>query len=204
MAPLCAEFGISRKTCCRSFSRIFGAPQPGYSRFSRTVVASSAHHSTFGSSGWESAVPVARRYCYRLTITDVASRYLLTCEALATTQEKIAFTVFERTFTTFGLPQCIRTDDGVPFAAGEPRVRVADVPAAHGGAAGAVGRVRGRDGRPGGMRTVLSTRRAPCMDGHMWGPSSRAWRGRTRAEHRIDGAHALRSRPALTVAAQPG
>ena len=52
----------------------------------------------------------------QLTITDFASRYLLTCEALLTTQEKFAFTVFERTFTAFGLPQVIRTDNGVPFA----------------------------------------------------------------------------------------
>ena len=37
-----------------------------------------------------------RRYCYPLTITDFASRYLLTCEALTTTQENFAFTVFER------------------------------------------------------------------------------------------------------------
>ena len=58
-----------------------------------------------------------RRYCYPLTITDFASRYLLTCEALLTTQEKFAFTVFERTFKEFGLPQVIRTDNGVPFAA---------------------------------------------------------------------------------------
>jgi putative transposase len=57
-----------------------------------------------------------RRYCYPLTITDFASRYLLTCEALATTQEKFAFTVFERTFKEFGLPEVIRTDNGVPFA----------------------------------------------------------------------------------------
>jgi putative transposase len=57
-----------------------------------------------------------RRYCYPLTITDFASRYLLTCEALATTQEKFAFTVFEQTFKKFGLPQAIRTDNGVPFA----------------------------------------------------------------------------------------
>jgi putative transposase len=57
-----------------------------------------------------------RRYCYPLTITDFASRYLLTCEALATTQEKFAFTVFERTFKEFGLPHAIRTDNGVPFA----------------------------------------------------------------------------------------
>ena len=46
-----------------------------------------------------------RRYCYPLTITDFASRYLLTCEALSTTQETFAFTVFERTFKEFGLPQ---------------------------------------------------------------------------------------------------
>ena len=57
-----------------------------------------------------------RRYCYPLTITDFASRYLLTCEALVTTQEQFAFTVFERTFKEFGLPHAIRTDNGVPFA----------------------------------------------------------------------------------------
>ena len=57
-----------------------------------------------------------RRYCYPLTITDFASRYLLTCEALMTTQEKFAFTVFERTFKEFGLPAVIRSDNGVPFA----------------------------------------------------------------------------------------
>jgi transposase InsO family protein len=54
-----------------------------------------------------------RRYCYPLTITDFASGYLLTCEALSTTQEKFAFTVFERTFKEFGLPGAIRTDNGV-------------------------------------------------------------------------------------------
>ncbi len=57
-----------------------------------------------------------RRYCYPLTITDFASRYLLTCEALSTTQERFAFTVFDRAFREFGLPAAIRTDNGVPFA----------------------------------------------------------------------------------------
>ena len=57
-----------------------------------------------------------QRYCYPLTITDFATRYLLSCEALATTQEIYAFTVFERVFKEFGLPQAIRTDNGVPFA----------------------------------------------------------------------------------------
>jgi putative transposase len=57
-----------------------------------------------------------RRYCYPLTVTDFASRYLLVCEALSTTQEKFAFTAFERAFKEFGLPGAIRTDNGVPFA----------------------------------------------------------------------------------------
>ena len=57
-----------------------------------------------------------RRYGYPLTITDFASRYLLTCEALSTTQEKSAFTVVERAFNEFGLPHAIRTDNGLPFA----------------------------------------------------------------------------------------
>ena len=57
-----------------------------------------------------------RRYCYPLTITDFASRYLLCCDALATTKESYAFTVFERAFKDFGLPAAIRTDNGVPFA----------------------------------------------------------------------------------------
>jgi putative transposase len=57
-----------------------------------------------------------RRYCYPLTITVFASRYLISCEALSTTQEVYAFTVFERVFKEFGLPKAIRTDNGVPFA----------------------------------------------------------------------------------------
>jgi len=57
-----------------------------------------------------------RRYCYPLTITDYASRYLFTCDALSTTKEVYAFSVFERTFKDFGLPTAIRTDNGVPFS----------------------------------------------------------------------------------------
>jgi putative transposase len=57
-----------------------------------------------------------RRYCYPLTITDFASRYLIGCEALSTTQAMYAFTVFERVFKDFGLPRAIRTDNGAPFA----------------------------------------------------------------------------------------
>src|ERR1700727_1759918 len=56
------------------------------------------------------------RYCYPLTITDFASRYLIACEALSTTREVYAFPVFESVFKEFGLPRAIRTDNGVPFA----------------------------------------------------------------------------------------
>lgn len=57
-----------------------------------------------------------RRYCYPLTITDRASRYLLAIEALESVKEKGVFPVFERVFQEYGLPKSIRSDNGVPFA----------------------------------------------------------------------------------------
>jgi putative transposase len=58
-----------------------------------------------------------KQYCYPLTVTDYRSRYLLSCEGLASTKSDFAFAVFERTFKDFGLPNAIRTDNGTPFAA---------------------------------------------------------------------------------------
>ncbi len=55
-------------------------------------------------------------YCYPLTVTDHATRFLLACEALSSTQETYAFTVFERLFKERGLPANIRSDNGVPFS----------------------------------------------------------------------------------------
>lgn len=57
-----------------------------------------------------------KKYCYPLTITDYASRFLLTCEALSSTNENYAFEVFTRAFKEYGLPSAIRTDNGCPFA----------------------------------------------------------------------------------------
>lgn len=57
-----------------------------------------------------------KAYCYPLTVTDHASRYLLLCEALESTREELAFTAFERLFKERGLPSAIRSDNGVPFA----------------------------------------------------------------------------------------
>jgi transposase InsO family protein len=56
------------------------------------------------------------RYCYPLTVTDHAARFLLMCEALESTREDLAFTAFERLFAERGLPVSIRSDNGVPFA----------------------------------------------------------------------------------------
>jgi transposase InsO family protein len=57
-----------------------------------------------------------RQYCYPLTVTDHASRYLLMCEALESTREDTAITAFEQLFQERGMPVAIRSDNGVPFA----------------------------------------------------------------------------------------
>ena len=56
------------------------------------------------------------RYCYPLTVTDHASRFLLMCEALESAREDLAFTAFQQLFAERGLPAAIRSDNGVPFA----------------------------------------------------------------------------------------
>ena len=56
------------------------------------------------------------RYCYPLTVTDHASRFLLLCEALESTREDTAITAFEQLFRERGLPAAVRSDNGVPFA----------------------------------------------------------------------------------------
>ncbi|MBB3658767.1 transposase InsO family protein [Rhizobium sp. BK650] len=56
------------------------------------------------------------RYCYPLTVTDQASRYLLCCEAFESTRERGVFEAFHRLFDERGLPDAIRSDNGLPFA----------------------------------------------------------------------------------------
>jgi transposase InsO family protein len=56
------------------------------------------------------------KYCYPLTVTDYASRYLLLCEAMPSNEERFAFTALERLFKERDLPEAIRSDNGVPFA----------------------------------------------------------------------------------------
>jgi len=56
------------------------------------------------------------QYCYPLTVVDGYSRYILACEALESVKQEGAWAVFEDLFREYGLPEAIRTDNGVPFA----------------------------------------------------------------------------------------
>ena len=58
-----------------------------------------------------------RRYCYPLTVTDFASRYLIACEALVDDEGAVrVHRVRAGRSRISGCPRAIRTDNGVPFA----------------------------------------------------------------------------------------
>jgi putative transposase len=97
----------ARKIRERLLRRFSGIPIPAKS----TIHAVLDRHGLVERRG-----RVRRQYCYPLTVTDHASRFLFTCEALSSTREDYAFTVFERLFKERGLPANIRSDNGVPFA----------------------------------------------------------------------------------------
>ena len=48
-----------------------------------------------------------KRYCYPLTVTDHASRFLLMCEALESVREETAIEAFEQLFRERGLPSAL-------------------------------------------------------------------------------------------------
>lgn len=54
-------------------------------------------------------------YCYPLTVSDLQSRYVLGCSALPSVATPSARALFEQHFRAYGLPQVLRTDNGVPF-----------------------------------------------------------------------------------------
>lgn len=51
-----------------------------------------------------------------LTISDAYSRYLLRCQAVEKTDTMRIQAIFEAAFREYGLPEAIRTDNGMPFA----------------------------------------------------------------------------------------
>jgi len=54
--------------------------------------------------------------CYPLTIMDAFSRKLLRCRGLRDPDGRHVKEIFESTFSEFGLPSAIRSDNGPPFA----------------------------------------------------------------------------------------
>jgi len=54
--------------------------------------------------------------CDPLTITDGYSRFLLRCQAAKHPDLWYTQPLFDATFREYGLPECIRTDNGAPFA----------------------------------------------------------------------------------------
>jgi transposase InsO family protein len=56
------------------------------------------------------------KYCYPLTVTDQKSRFVLACEGFEHIDEAQCIEAFHRLFAEFGLPDAIRSDNGVPFA----------------------------------------------------------------------------------------
>lgn len=59
-----------------------------------------------------------KNYCFPLTISDSVSRFLISCEALNSTEARPCFSAFEEAFQEYGLPTAIRSDNGTPFASG--------------------------------------------------------------------------------------
>ena len=58
--------------------------------------------------------------CDPLTITDAWSRFLIRCQIVPTTNLEETQAVFQAAFREYGLPERIRTDNGVPFATRAP------------------------------------------------------------------------------------
>jgi putative transposase len=56
------------------------------------------------------------RYCYPLTVVDLASRYLLACRGQPAPRGEPVTACTERLFRAYGLPEAIHSDGGSPFA----------------------------------------------------------------------------------------
>lgn len=56
------------------------------------------------------------KICYPLTISDNHSRYLLKCQGLVGPRYHQTKAVFRAVFKEYGLPNAIKTDNGIPFA----------------------------------------------------------------------------------------
>lgn len=56
-------------------------------------------------------------YCYPLTVTDDSSRFILGIESLISTKCNPTIAAYEALFDEYGVPDAMRSDNGVPFSA---------------------------------------------------------------------------------------
>lgn len=54
-------------------------------------------------------------YCYPFTVSDLFSRFIISCDGQLSTATEPVQAAFERAFREYGLPLAIRTDNGSPF-----------------------------------------------------------------------------------------
>src|SRR5215468_5904432 len=134
MSDVCREFGISRKTGYKIYSRyrehglfaltdrsrpprLLRRMSKRRNRATGTPLSQGVAPHDLWCADYKGEFRLGNRsWCYPLTVTDHASRFVLLCEALQTTREELALTAFERLFAERGLPLAIRSDNGVPFA----------------------------------------------------------------------------------------
>lgn len=100
---------LKRRGLTKSRKRRVRKPHPGAG-----ALVTSAPNEVW-SADYKGEVKIEGRYCYPLTILDSHSRGLLKCQGLTSTSRKEAWPVFEDAFRQYGLPDAIRTDNGVPF-----------------------------------------------------------------------------------------
>jgi putative transposase len=58
----------------------------------------------------------SRKYCFPLTVSDLASQFILGVDAHPAISPERSKSHFTHLFEAYGLPKRIRTDNGVPFA----------------------------------------------------------------------------------------
>ena len=142
MTELCELYGIARKTGYKFVERYLSAGPEALEERSRkprnhpnqtpehivhAILEMRRRHPSWGAKKllpllekhhprWDLPSRTTVSDCYRLTVTDGFSRFLLGCQGLHSTMVAEAKPVFTRLFKEYGLPKRIRTDNGVPFA----------------------------------------------------------------------------------------
>lgn len=107
-------------SCCAANAWCGGAPprRPGASSPLDTTLTIASTPNAVWTVDFKGEFRLASGpYCFPLTVMDAQSRFLLGCTALLSTATMPTQVVFTRLFQRYGLPQVIRSDNGVPFAA---------------------------------------------------------------------------------------